>query len=136
MNPITVQVEINSSIEKVWQFWTDPEKVMLWNFASDDWFCPAAKNDLREGGEFSFTMAAKDGSMQFDFCGTYTSVNTLHHISYILGDGRTVQIDFKEKDGLVELTETFDPESVNSLELQRSGWQAILNNFKAQVEKA
>jgi hypothetical protein len=74
--------------------------------------------------------------MQFDFCGTYTSVNTLHHISYILGDGRTVQIDFKEKDGLVELTETFDPESVNSLELQRSGWQAILNNFKVQVEKA
>jgi uncharacterized protein YndB with AHSA1/START domain len=136
MNPITVQVEINSSIQKVWQFWTDPEKVMLWNFASDDWYCPAAKNDLRVGGEFSFTMAAKDGSMQFDFGGTYTSVITLQHLSYLLGDGRKVQIDFKEKDGLVELIETFDPESVNTIELQRLGWQAILNNFKVQVEKA
>jgi uncharacterized protein YndB with AHSA1/START domain len=109
---------------------------MLWNFASDDWYCPAAKNDLREGGEFSFTMAAKDGSMQFDFIGTYTSVITLQHLSYLLGDGRTVQIDFKENDGIVVLTETFDPESENSLELQRLGWQAILNNFKVQVEKA
>jgi uncharacterized protein YndB with AHSA1/START domain len=136
MEPITVQVQIDSSIQNVWQFWTNPEKIILWNFASDDWCCPAAKNDLHEGGEFSFTMAAKDGSMQFEFNGTYTVVKTLQHLSYLLGDGRTVQIDFKEKDGLVELTETFDPESENSIELQRFGWQAILNNFKAQVEKA
>lgn len=131
---ITVQTVVNAPIEKVWECWSSPDHIMKWAFASDDWEAPAATNDLRESGKFSTTMAAKDGSNKFDFTGVYTTVVPNERIEYTMEDGRKVQVQFQEKDGGVEVTETFDMEQENSEELQRSGWQAILENFKKHAE--
>lgn len=132
---ITVQTTIHTSIDIVWKKWTTPTDIMQWNNASPDWHTPKAENDLRVGGEFSFTMAAKDGSFSFDFGGTYTNVVEHHKIEYVLGDGRRVMIDFSNHGDSVTITETFDPESTNPHDLQQAGWQAILNNFKRYVEQ-
>jgi uncharacterized protein YndB with AHSA1/START domain len=135
MEPITVEATINAPIEIVWQMWTLPEHITQWNFASPDWHCPAATNDLRTGGKFSATMAAKDGSFSFDFAGVYDKVIAHKLISYSLGDSRKVIITFAaEDDDQTTVTETFDPESENPIEMQRGGWQAIMNNFKVYVE--
>ncbi|MEO8532214.1 MAG: SRPBCC family protein [Flavobacterium sp.] len=131
---ITVQSTINASINKVWQFWTLPEHITKWSFASPDWHTPYAENDLSEGGKFKSTMAAKDGSMSFDFEGEYTLVKQNEAIEYIMADGRTVEISFKETPNGVEIVESFDPETENPEEMQRGGWQAILDNFKKYVE--
>jgi len=131
---ITIQNTINASIDKVWEFWTLPEHITKWSFASPDWHTPYAENDLREGGKFSSTMAAKDGSMSFDFGGEYTLVEKNKAIEYILGDGRKVEISFTETPKGVEIIESFDPETENPEEMQRGGWQAILDNFKSYVE--
>ncbi|MGO4772163.1 SRPBCC family protein [Flavobacterium sp. W22_SRS_FK3] len=131
---ITVQTTINSLIEKVWEFWTLPEHITKWNFASPDWHTPYAENDLREGGEFKSTMAAKDGSLSFDFEGEYTLVKHHKAIGYIIADGRKVEITFNETPDGVEVIESFDPETLNPEEMQRGGWQAILDNFKKYVE--
>ncbi|MFB9078807.1 SRPBCC family protein [Flavobacterium procerum] len=131
---ITIKTTVNASIEKVWEFWNKPEHITKWAFASPEWHSPRAENDLREGGKFSTTMAAKDGSMSFDFVGEYTLVKENQAINYTMGDGRKVEISFKETPKGVEITENFDPESENPEDMQRGGWQAILDNFKAYAE--
>jgi uncharacterized protein YndB with AHSA1/START domain len=131
---ITVQTTVRAPLEKVWKYWTSPEHVKNWNNASDDWHTPSAKNDLREGGEFTYRMEAKDGSMGFDFGGVYESVKEHKFISYKIGDGRAVTVSFDNSGSETIVTETFDAEQVNSEDLQRSGWQAILDNFKKYTE--
>ena len=133
---ITVKTTINTSIDKIWNFWTLPEHITKWSFASPDWYTPYAENDLREGGKFKSTMAAKDGSMSFDFEGEYTLVKQNETIEYIMADGRKVEITFKEIPNGVEVIESFDPETQNPEEMQRGGWQAILDNFKKYVESS
>lgn len=131
---ITVKSTINASIDKVWEFWTLPEHITKWSFASMDWHTPYAENDLREGGKFKSTMAAKDGSMSFDFEGEYTLVEKNKAIEYVMADGRKVEIIFTAASNGVEITESFDPETQNPEEMQRGGWQAILDNFKSYAE--
>ena len=134
MNPITIQALVKAPIEKVWQFWNEPQHIMNWAFASEDWETPAAQNDLQVGGKFVTTMAAKDKSASFDFNGVYTKVDNHETIEYTMDDGRKVSVKFKIVSDGVQVTETFDPENENSDEMQRAGWQAILNNFKKDVE--
>jgi uncharacterized protein YndB with AHSA1/START domain len=131
---ITVETVVNAPAEKVWQCWVEPQHITRWCQASDDWHAPHAENDVRVGGQFKTTMAAKDGSFSFDFGGEYTKVEPQQAISYTLGDGRKVDIQFKETGNGTEIIETFDPESTHSAEMQQQGWQAILNNFKKYVE--
>lgn len=132
--PITVTILVNAPVDHVWKCWTEPEHIKQWNAASDDWHTPTATNDLREGGTFTSRMEAKDGSVGFDFGGTYTKVTPHALIEYVLGDGRTVSIAFDDQGGATHITETFDAEHENPLEMQREGWQSILNNFKQYTE--
>jgi uncharacterized protein YndB with AHSA1/START domain len=134
MNKIIVKATVASSIEIVWAYWTKPEHVINWNFASPDWHCPAATSNLVPGGEFSYTMAAKDGSVSFDLNGTFEKVEPNKFLSYFLEDGRHVTVEFIANENSIEMIESFEPEEVNALDLQESGWQAILNNFKLYVE--
>lgn len=134
MNPITIQTTISAPMEKVWEYWTNPEHITKWAFASDDWEAPHAENDVREGGKFLTRMQAKDGSAGFDFVGTYTSVENHGHIAYTMGDGRKVRADFEETPEGVVVTQTFDPEGENPIEMQQQGWQSILDNFKKVFE--
>lgn len=134
MNKIIVKATVASSIEIVWAYWTKPEHVVNWNFASPDWHCPAATSNLVPGGEFSYTMAAKDGSVSFDLNGTFEKVEPNKFLSYFLEDGRHVTVEFIANENSIEMIESFEPEEVNALDLQESGWQAILNNFKLYVE--
>ncbi len=127
---ITVEAVVHAPVEKAWQLWTQPEHITRWNNASDDWHTPSAENDLRPGGSFSYRMEAKDGSFGFDFDGVYDDVVENQRIEYTLGDGRKVQVTFSEVDNGTHVMETFEAESMNSAELQRGGWQAILDNFK------
>lgn len=131
---VTVQAAIAAPIEKVWKCWSDPEHIKGWNHASDEWHTPHAENDLRVGGSFIYRMEAKDGSMGFDFYGVYDKVIYHKHISYTLGDHRKVCIDFSSADDTTQVIETFEAEDTNPIELQRAGWQAILNNFKKYSE--
>ena len=131
---ITVESTINAPVAKVWDMWTQPEHIMQWNNASDDWHTPASQNDLRAGGKFSSTMAAKDGSMSFDFGGVHDIVKQHEQIASTLGDGRTMNVNFIAQGDTTRIIESFEPETQNSHELQRGGWQAILNNFKKYVE--
>jgi uncharacterized protein YndB with AHSA1/START domain len=131
---ITVETAINAPIQKVWKFWTQPGHITKWNFASDDWHSPSAKNDLRPGGEFNFRMEAKDGSFGFDFGGRYDSIDTEKRIAYTLGDGRKVAVHFHADGDRSRVTETFEAEDQNPLDMQRGGWQAILDNFRKYTE--
>lgn len=131
---ITVGAEINAPVEKVWEFWTNPKHIVHWNNASDDWHTPKAENDLRVGGKFLSRMEARDGSMGFDFIGFYSKVEPLRQIEYTLEDDRRVQISFTSEGDKTRVTETFEAEQENSMELQQSGWQSIVNNFKRYVE--
>ena len=131
---VTVETTIKAGIEDVWNFWVRPEHITKWNTATPDWHCPKAENDLRDGGKFSSRMEARDGSIGFDFGGTYDEVKIYELIRYTMGDGRKVEILFREKDGETTVTETFDAEDQNSIELQRSGWQSIMDNFKKYAE--
>ena len=131
---ITVEATVNAPVEKVWTLWSDPKHITQWCNASDDWHAPKAENDLRTGGKFNTTMAAKDGSVSFDFEGTYTEVEPHKLIEYGLADGRKVKIVFAPNGNDTIITETFDAEEVNAIDMQRNGWQAILNNFKKYVE--
>lgn len=130
---ITVETVIKAPIEDVWRCWTTPDDIMAWNAASDDWHTTAAQVDLREGGLFSSRMEAKDGSMGFDFEGRYTKVEEPHLIEAAFGD-RKMLVVFKDGAGGVHVTETFDAEAENPVDMQRAGWQAILDNFKRHVE--
>ncbi len=131
---ITVETSINAPIEKVWAYWNEPEHIMNWYFAADTWHAPAAENDLKVNGKFKTVMAAKDGSFGFDFEGTYTNIQQNKLIEYVLADERKVKITFSNSGEGTQIIESFDPESINSHELQKSGWQAILNNFKKYTE--
>lgn len=131
---ITVEVKVNAPLEKVWDYWTNPQHIVQWNYASEDWHAPNASNDLRVGGKFNSRMEAKDGSMGFDFEGEYTKVEQHLEIEYVLADARRVNIRFDSDGKETTVTETFDPENENTLELQRAGWQAILDNFKRYTE--
>ncbi|MGR3247829.1 MAG: SRPBCC family protein [Paracoccus sp. (in: a-proteobacteria)] len=125
---ITVSTDVHAPIKKVWQAYLSPEHVRKWNFASDDWCCPAASCDLREGGKFSFRMEAKDGSMGFDFEGIYTKIVMNERIEYDFGDRHAV-VEFVPQAGSVVVRVSFDPETEHSIEQQSDGWQAILDNF-------
>ncbi|WP_342646817.1 SRPBCC family protein [Mucilaginibacter sp. CSA2-8R] len=131
---ITITATVKANPEKVWEFWTKPEHITQWNNASDDWHTPFAENDLTAGGEFKARMEAKDGSVGFDFGGVYDEVILHQLISYTIGDGRKVRITFANKGMETEITETFEAENQNPAEMQRAGWQAILNNFKQYAE--
>jgi uncharacterized protein YndB with AHSA1/START domain len=131
---ITIEALIEAPVEKVWKYWTEPAHIVKWNNASDDWHTPHAENDLRVGGKFLARMEAKDGSFGFDFGGVYTEVKQYEKIDYVLGDNRTVKITFISNGNQTKVLETFDAENQNSLEMQRTGWQMILNNFKKHVE--
>ncbi len=131
---ITVSAIINTPIETAWNTWTNPSDIIHWNTASDDWHTTKAVNDLQTGGTFSYRMEAKDGSMGFDFAGVYEAVIPYKQITYSLGDDRKVTIDFLAENNHTKVVETFDAEQTHSLELQRHGWQAILNNFKKLAE--
>ena len=132
---ITVQTLIHAPVEKVWAYWTAPEHMVNWNFASDDWHCPAATNDLQVGGKFVATMASKDGSMSFDFIGIYDEIEKHKRIRYHTTDDRVVDVLFEATENGTRVTETFDAENMNPVEMQQAGWQAILNNFKFYTEK-
>lgn len=132
---ITVEVLVDVPAEQAWTYWTTPEHITKWAFASEDWHCPKATNDLRVGGHYSTTMASKDGQMAFDFGGTYTVVEPTKRLINQLDDGRMVWVTFEAITPEQTLVvETFETEDVNTLELQRAGWQAILNNFKCAAE--
>lgn len=132
---ITIEATVFAPIEKVWAYWTEPQHITRWNHASDDWHSPYAENDLREGGKFLFRMEAKDGNFGFDFGGTYDVVKKPDYIEYTIGDGRKVKTYFINADGATKIVETFEAESTNSIEMQKNGWQAILDNFKNYTEK-
>jgi uncharacterized protein YndB with AHSA1/START domain len=131
---ITINATINAPVEKVWKLWNEPEHIMQWNSASEDWHSPRAENDLRAGGSFNYRMEAKDGSFGFDFGGVYDEVIPNEHISYTMADGRGVSTEFTGNDNTTEITSTFEAESENPEEMQRQGWQAILDNFKKYAE--
>ena len=131
---VTIQSTIQAPVNKVWKFWNEPEHIKQWAFASDDWHAPSASNDLKVGGRFSTTMAAKDGSFSFEFGGIYDEVDEHKSIKYTMDDGRTTEISFESADGDTKIVETFDAEDMNPVEMQQSGWQAILDNFKKYVE--
>jgi uncharacterized protein YndB with AHSA1/START domain len=135
-NAITVQTTVNAPVAKVWEYWNKPEHITGWAFASDDWEAPAAENDVRVGGKFKTVMAAKDKSSSFDFTGIYTAVKEHELIEYTMDDGRRVKVEFTQLPEGVKITETFDPEKENPEDVQRSGWQAILDNFKKYVESS
>lgn len=131
---ITVETIVQAPVTKVWECWTKPEHITKWNNASDDWHTPRAENDLRVGGKFLSRMEAMDGSMGFDFSGVYDEVKANELIAYTLDDHRKVKIIFTGNGTETTVTETFEAENENSVELQRFGWQAILDNFKKYTE--
>lgn len=132
---ITVQTTVNAPVSKVWECWTAPAHIVKWNSASADWHTTKAENDVRTGGRFSSRMEAKDGSMGFDFAGTYTAVKECELIAYTMGDGRKATVSFTGSGGVTAVRETFEAETENSIELQKAGWQAILDNFKQYTER-
>jgi len=132
---ITVETNVHAPIEKVWDYFTNSKHIVQWNNASDDWHTPRAENDLRTGGNFLYRMEAKDGSFGFDFGGTYTSVEEHKYIEYTIGDGRKVKVSFNAvSNNQTHITENFEAENTHSLEMQRGGWQNILDNFKKYTE--
>ena len=131
---ITIDTVVKSPVDKVWAYWNEAKHITKWAFASDEWHSPKAENDLREGGRFTTTMAAKDGSMSFDFSGVYTKVEPGKLIEYTTDDDRKVTVAFSGNGNETKIIETFEAESINPIEMQRGGWQAILNNFKKYTE--
>lgn len=131
---ITVETTVQAPVKKVWQYFSAPEHIVKWCAASDDWHTPKAENDLRPGGKFLSRMEAKDGSFGFDFGGVYDDVKENELIEYTMGDGRKVSVQFTGNENETKVTEIFDAENTNPIEMQRAGWQAILDNFKKYTE--
>ena len=131
---ITIETMISADAQKVWDYWSKPEHITKWNFASDDWHCPKAENDLRVGGKLSSRMEAKDGSFGFDFEAIYNEVIDQKKITYTMTDGRQATTNFENQGGKTKVSTTFDAENENPVEMQKTGWQSILNNFKKYVE--
>ena len=135
MEPITIEITILKSVSKVWEYFTEPEHITQWNFASPEWTCPNAENDVQIGGEFNYRMEAKDQSFGFDFKGTYDEVSPFEKIKYHLEDGRNVEVLFESIDqNTTKVTEVFEPDPEQPAQMQREGWYAILDNFHKHVE--
>ena len=132
---ITVSAIINAPIEITWKHWTTDKSIEQWNFAADEWHCPKAEIDLKEGGKFSYRMEAKDGSFGFDFSGEFVQIQPLKNIAVALDDGRSLDVEFNQLGNQTVVTEVFEAETSNPIELQEQGWQMILNNFKKLVEQ-
>lgn len=130
---ITIKATVSADKQKVWDYYTKPEHITKWNFADPSWHCPTASNEMKVGGRYVARMEAKDGSFGFDFDAVYKEINQGKNFTYEFG-GRLATVEFKEENGQTEVTVTFDPEKENSIDLQRQGWQAILNNFKKYTE--
>jgi uncharacterized protein YndB with AHSA1/START domain len=131
---ITIEATVKANIETVWSKWTNPNDIVKWNTASEDWHTTKAENDLVVGGKFSSRMEAKDGSFGFDFWGFYTHIITNELIEYTMGDDRKVSVKFSANNGQTTITTLFEAENENPIEMQQFGWQAILNNFKKYAE--
>ena len=131
---ITINALVAKDAATVWDCYTNPHHVVNWNFASDDWHCPSASNDLRVGGKFSARMEAKNGSWGFDFTATYSELTPNKSYTYVMEDGREVNVHLETLGDATTVTVTFDAENQNPVDMQRDGWQAILNNFKAYTE--
>ncbi len=131
---ITVETTINRAVDVVWKCFTEPEHIMQWNFASDDWHCPSAVNDLEEGKSFKYKMASRNGSASFDFEGVYDQIENHRHITFTLLDSRVVTIDFLDFGHSTRVVERFEAEETFPIEYQRDGWQAILDNLKKHTE--
>ena len=136
MTTISIENIVKAPVEKVWEFWTSPKHIIKWYNASDDWHTPHAENDLQAGGKFLFRMEARDASMGFDFEGVYDAVIVNELIEYRIADGRRVKITFLRIGSETKIIESFEAESINSIELQRGGWKAILDNFKKYIEES
>ena len=135
MEKIQIDITILAPVEKVWNFFNEPKHVTQWNFAHESWQCPSSENDLRLGGKFKHRMEAKDGSFGFDFEGFYDEIIPYEKIKYHLEDGRNVEVIFEKLDeNTTKVTEIFDPETQNPVEMQRDGWYSILDNFHKHVE--
>lgn len=136
MNPtkISITTTVAATPDKVWQCWTQPKHIVNWNFASPDWHCPRSENDLRPGGKMNSRMEAKDGSFGFDFEAIYDEVIDQKKITYTMGDGRQATTIFEKQNDGTKVSTTFDAEGTHPIEMQRDGWQAILNNFKNYTE--
>lgn len=135
-NAITISATVAVSKEKAWELWTAPEHITKWCAASDDWEAPRAENDMREGGRFNTLMAAKDKSTEFEFSGVYTKVIDHKLFEYTMDDGRKARVSFEHVDAGTKVTEEFEPETLNSRDMQQAGWQSILDNFKKYAENA
>lgn len=133
MTTITVEAHTRAPLDSVWAAWNSPDAIRQWNTASPDWHTTQAQVDLRVGGHFRSRMEAKDGSMGFDFSGTYTAIDPGRRLQYRLDDGRSVQVEFIPQDDGVLIRETFDAEPTHSVDQQRQGWQAILDSFARHV---
>ncbi len=135
MSPITIDITILKSVDKVWDYFTKPEHITEWNFATDEWVCPAAKNNFEVGGAFDYRMEAKDGSFGFDYTGVFDEIVPLKKINYLLDDGRKVEVIFESLDpDMTKVTEIFEPDPEQPPQMQREGWYGILNNFHKYVE--
>ena len=133
LEKIIVEVTVQASVEKVWDAYTNPSHIINWNFADPSWHCPHATNDLQIGGKYVARMEAIDGSFGFDFEAVYTEILSLASFTYEF-DGRVVKVDFQKNNDSTSVKITFDPETENPVELQKAGWQSILNNFKKYTE--
>lgn len=131
---ITVSTSVNAHAGKVWELWNGPEHIIKWNTATDTWHTPTATNDLQKGGKLTARMEAKDGSMGFDFEGIYDEIVPNKLIKYTIADGREVSVSFSSEGNVTNIIETFEAEGTNPLEIQKNGWQAILDNFKKYAE--
>jgi uncharacterized protein YndB with AHSA1/START domain len=131
---VTIEAVVDASKEKVWECWTKPEHIVNWNSASDDWHSPKAENDLKPGGRFNYRMEAKDGSEGFDFTGTYDEVLPYERINYTMDDDRRVWTTFTDREGKTYIESIFEAENHFPVEMQKEGWQSILNRFKAYTE--
>jgi uncharacterized protein YndB with AHSA1/START domain len=131
---VTIETTVNAPVDKVWEMWNKAEHITKWNAASDDWHSPRAENDVRDGGKFNIRMEAKDGSFGFDFAGVYDKVITNELLEYTMEDDRKVSVVFTSEGGKTRVVETFETETENSVDMQRAGWQAILDNFRKYAE--
>lgn len=133
MEKITIKATVNGDKQKVWNYYTQPMHITKWNFADSSWHCPSATNDMKIGGRYVARMEAKDGSFGFNFDAVYTEINKGEDFTYEF-EGRIATVEFKEAHGQTEITITFDPERENPIDLQKQGWQAILDNYKKYAE--
>ena len=134
MSKVIIQANVSANIKKVWEYYTQPAHITKWNFATDDWMCPDASNDMRIGGKYIARMEAKDGSFGFDFEAVYNEISDGEKFTYVMPDNREVNVIFNQNGDAIEVTVKFDAETENPIELQREGWQSILNNFKKYTE--